>query len=155
MYYYVKVYERNQFEYDNGINSICLYKCSLLNITTLNQTFFVFDVFPIGDIYITVIARVIKKNNFEENIVAYTPLRVVNGKEEKCGYRYTVIKCLYLIVVSGVGGMICVGVVLYVYKVVRKKQVDIMYRGFEKGKGGMTKGVPRNLSWVIEKDNYV
>ena len=163
VYYYIKVYERNQFKYENEINSICLHnKAPLLNVITLNETFFVFDNFPKEDVYITVIARMIKENNFEENIIAYTPIRVVNGKvvgrlKERYGYTYKIVKCLYLIIVIGIGGMICIGVLLYVYKLIRTKQVkNIMYKGFNRRKkDGMMKDVPKNLSWVIEKDNYI
>ena len=163
VYYYIKVYEQNQFKYENEINSICLCgKTHLLNVTTtLNKTFFVFDNFPQGDVYITVIARMIKENNFEENIIAYTPIRVVNGKvigiKKRYGYTYMIIKCLYLIIVIVVGGMICIGVLLYIYKVIRTKQVkNTKYKGFNRGKrNGMMKDVPKNLSWVIEKDNYI
>ena len=176
VHYHVRVYERNQFKYNNEIFSICLYNHPLLHSATSSTPSLTVDKLPKGEIYIHVVAHIPKENNFEEIIIAYTPISLVNGKvvhittntnDNSTRSRSKASSYFYISIGLVIIILILILLLLYMYKMIRQFQLNHMYQLIEtrKQKGKINKhkpkvnappvvgSIPKNLSCIIEQDN--
>lgn len=157
--YYIRVYSRNKFKNENESNSICVYNHALLSYKVTSNEIHINNL-PKGTMYINLIAQYKTNEDTSTNIIAYNSLKISSSSNISIFSDNIFIITLTLIIAI----FIVLLVLLYLYKIIRKLQVQHVYKLIDerkKNKGRhliekeneIKEKVPKNISCLIESDN--
>ena len=156
--YYIRVYSRNKFKNENESNSICVYNHALLSYKVNSNEIRIKDL-PKGTMYINLIAQYKTNQDTSTNIIAYNSLTIDSSSTSIFSDNIFVITLMLIIAI-----FIVLFVLLYLYKLIRKLQVQHVYKLIDERKknrgkhlvekdNAIKEKVPKNLSCLIESDN--
>ena len=152
------MYSRNKFKNENESNSICVYNHALLSYKVNSNEIRIKDL-PKGTMYINLIAQYKTNQDTSTNIIAYNSLTIDSSSTSIFSDNIFVITLMLIISI-----FIVLFVLLYLYKLIRKLQVQHVYKLIDERKKNKGKHlvetnntikekVPKNLSCLIESDN--
>lgn len=157
--YFLRVYSRNKFKFDDEINNICLYNHAVAQYEVSEGGDFKLENFPKGEMFVNIIGVSKSSTSDNEEIFAYDGLRVDERLSSKEGSHMTLLVVGLIVLI-----FILLLVMLYFYKIIRKLQVQHVYQLIDarKKKGKVfiekeddenMKRNKKNISTLIEIDN--